>query len=70
MLEDEEHDKIIQLLQDTWAHLEGAERNLNEVSHYITEDAEYKKLIFTMRLAKRRIEEAIFTTSFDLGDAR
>ena len=70
MLEDEQHEIIIKLLQQIWQHLDAAETNLREVSHYITEDVEYKKLIVNMRIAKRRMEEAIFTSAISpLGEA-
>ena len=70
MLEDEQHEMIIKLLQQVWQHLDAAETNLREVSHYITEDMEYKKLIVNMRVAKRRMEEAIFASSISpLEDA-
>ena len=63
MLEDEAHDKVIALLQQAWDFLDGAEKNLNEVMHYVTEDAEWKSAMINMVAARRQLEDAIFTSS-------
>lgn len=63
MLEDEDHDKVIALLQQTWDFLDGAEKNLFEVAHYVTEDVEWKRAMINMVAARRQLEEAIFASS-------
>jgi len=63
MLEDEEHNKVIALLQQAWDFLDGAEKKLNEVAHYVTEDAEWKSAMINMIAARRQLEDAIFTSS-------
>jgi|ETNvirenome_2_60_1030617.scaffolds.fasta_scaffold19250_2 3-hydroxyacyl-CoA dehydrogenase len=69
MLEDDEHDKVIALLQQAWDFLVLAEKKMDEVAHYVTEDAEWKSAIINMIAARRQLEDAIFTSSIDsLGD--
>jgi hypothetical protein len=63
VLEDEEHNRVIALLQQAWDFLDGAEKNLNEVAHYVTEDAEWKSAMINMVAARRQLEDAIFTSS-------
>ena len=65
MLEDEQHDKLIDITSQTWAHLNKAEDHLFEISHYITEDPHYAQAILKMVLARIGIEKIIFLAGIE-----
>jgi len=69
MLEDEVHDRVIALLQQAWDFLDAAEKKLNEVAHYVTEDAEWKSATINMIAARRQLEDAIFASSIGASES-
>ena len=60
MLEDDEHEKVIQSANRACTHLDKAQEALKEVSHYITEDPEYVKAFMAVIKARRAMDRIVF----------